>query len=421
MKKTTILIMLVVLLGPIHAQDSIQPPPKPKPVEVKWSGFVLDQLFYDTRKNYDALDGQVVLFPLAESKDSLGKDLNTVPNLNLLSFASRLRCNITGPDAFGATTSGYFEFDFSARANCATVRFRQAWAKLNWKKTELLVGRTWHPMCSIEVLPSVMALSMGAPFQPFNRSDQITINQKAGNFKFILSAIFQNDYTDNGPGGKLYAYQTNTAIPNLHLQAKYKNENTIVGIGIDYKRLRPRTSTTIAKKTVQKSDATIDCLALLAYAQLKFEKLTVSAKTILANNISESLMAGAYGISEYDTNSGHEEYTPYKHWFIWGDVSYGNKLKVSLFAAYLKNLGAGENLVTPIGTQAVVFGLGENIASMIRISPVISYTSGKVMLALEVEHNIALYGSYDYADKGKIINTKEVNGTRLMATMYYNF
>jgi hypothetical protein len=132
-------------------------------------------------------------------------------------------------------------------------------------------------------------------------------------------------------------------------------------------------------------------------------------------------MTGAFGISEYDTNTGHEEYTPYKHWFIWGNISYGDKLKFSLFGAYLKNLGAGKNLVTPVGSQTVVFGLGENIASMIRISPVVSYTSGKAMFAFEVEHNIASYGSFDYTDKGKIINTKDANSTRLLATMYYYF
>ena len=45
------------------------------------------------------------------------------------------------------------------------------------------------------------------------------------------------------------------------------------------------------------------------------------------------------------------------------------KLKGSLFGGYLKNLGAGKNLVAPFTTAPNVFGLGENIDQFIRITP----------------------------------------------------
>lgn len=423
MKKTLLALVLTYMVVQIYAIDSVPEPPKPKPVEIKWSGFLMNQLFYDTRRNVEALDGMVILFPMPKS-DTVGDDLNAIHGLNLLSFASRLRTNITGPDAFGASTSGYFEFDFTARANCATVRFRQAWIKMSWKKTDLLVGRTWHPMCSMDVIPSVMALSIGAPFQPFNRSDQITLTQKAGKFNFILSAIFQNDYTNNGPSKKTPAYQTYTGIPNVDIQAKYKSDNLIVGAGFDFKRLQPRFYTNYPKDTTKKftTDATVNCPAFLFFAQYKIGKLSVGAKTILADNLSESLMTGAFGISEYDTSNGHEKYTPYRHWFLWGNVSYGNKLKVGVFGGYLKNLGATENLITPLSKQqTVVFGLGDKIGYMYRVVPQISYTSGKMILAFEVEYSLAAYGIYDYADKGKIIKTSNISSTRLLATMMYNF
>jgi hypothetical protein len=421
MKNLLLPFLFFILIFPVSAQDSVQPPPKPKPVEVKWSGFILDQLFYDTRRNLEALDGMALFFPLPEIKDSIGNDLNAVPNLSMLSFASRLKCNISGPDVFGAATSGYIELDFTARSvNSASVRFRQAWVKLNWKNTDLLVGRAWHPMGSMDVVPSVMALTIGAPFQPFNRSEQITLTQKVNKINFIFSAIFQNDYINNGPNGRTYTYQTNAIIPNLHFQVKYKSDNAIFGVGLDYKRLRPRTFTKNSK-TVETANATVDCPAVVAFGQVKFGKLTVSSKTILANNISESSMTGAFGISSYDTLNGHEEYTSFKHWFIWGNVSYGDKLKLSLFAGYLKNLGAGENLIQPMANQEVVFGFGEKIATMLRIVPTLSYTSGKATLAFEIEHNIADYGSFDYSDKGRLINTKSISGTRLLMSLLYNF
>jgi hypothetical protein len=404
------------------SQDKAEQPEKP--VEFKLSGFIMNNMFFDTRKNVDAIDGQVLLFPMPQVLDSVGGDMNEVQNLSLISFTSRLRLGISGPDAFGAKTSGLIEFDFTARANTASVRFRQAWVKMNWEKTELLIGRTWHPIASIDVVPSVMALSIGAPFQPFNRSEQITLTQKAGKLNFIFSAIFQNDYVNNGPSGKTYLYQTNAIVPNLHGQIKYKSDNAIFGIGLDYKRLKPRISVTSpVDKKIRSTNAHVDCAALLVYGQVKSGKLTLSGKSILASNISENLMAGAYGISSYDTLTGHEEYTPFNHFYIWGNISYGSKVKVSLFGGYLKNLGASKNIVDPkiSGLPATVFGLGETIGQMARIVPTISYTSGKTILALEVEHNIVTYGTINYTDKARIINGKNVSGTRVLFSMYYNF
>ncbi len=413
--------------------DSIKPL---KPVEVKVSGFVMNNLFYDTRKNAEAADGMILIFPLPVVKDSFENDMNQVPNISLLSFASRLRFSIAGQEAFGAKSSAFIEFDFTARStqiatakdntvasssSAAAVRFRQGWAKLNWEKGELLVGRAWHPLASTDVLPSVMSLNIGVPFQPFNRSEQITYTYMIGKLNMIASAIYQNDFINNGPTGKSYLYQNNTLLPNLHAQLKYKSDNLIAGIGADYKRLKPKTSVTNYTKKINTTDEIVECPAFLAFGQYKKGKLQISGKSILASNPSENVMTGAYGTYALDTLSGIEKYTPFKHFFIWGNIAYGEKLKVSLFAGYLKNLGTSKNLIPHSKTNPTVFGLGETIGEMVRVTPTLSYTSGKMTLALELEHNITTYGSIDHNNKGKIINTNDITGTRVLACMLYNF
>lgn len=422
LKRLALAILIVIQGAWVIAQDNTGAEKKEKPVEVKVSGFILNNMFLDTRKNDDALDGLVLLFPKPALMNSKGEDLNDVENATLLSFASRLRFAITGPDALGAKTSGYMEYDFTARANSVTARFRQAWARLAWEKDELLVGRAWHPLASMDVIPSVMALSIGAPFQPFNRSEQITYTHKFGKTNLILSALYQNDYTNNGPLGKSYTYQTNALLPNLHAQLKYKSDNVIAGAGFDYKLLKPRNEIVAADKSKSKADETVGCYAILAYGQVKSGKLTVSGKSIYAANVSESLMPGAFAVSSYDALTGKEEYTTYKHFFIWGNISYGGNLKASLFGGFFKNLGASDNIVAPTTSlPTTVFGFGETIGEMIRIAPTVSYTSGKVVLAFEIEHNIAAYGTINYEKKGKVTGASKIDGTRLSATMYYNF
>jgi hypothetical protein len=419
MKKLIALFLFLTSI-PVFSQEEKEQ--KEKPVEIKLSGFILNNIFYDTRKNVEALDGMVLLFPLPkDTLNALGEDMNAVPNLNLLSFASRLRTTISGPDAFGAITTGFIEFDFTSRANSASVRFRQAWLKFNWGRTELLAGRTWHPMASTDVVPSVNALSWGAPFQPFNRSDQLTVVQKINKISISASAIFQNDYVNNGPSGRFSSYQTNAIVPNIHVQAKYKSDDIIFGFGLDYKQLKPKSFTVSPTTGIRyKTNAVVHCPAILAFAQIKAGKLTVSSKTIIADNASENLMAGAFGISKLDTLTGREDYTPYRHWFIWGNATYGGKFKVGLFGGYFKNLGASDNIIS-LGAISSVFGLGERISDMIRIVPMCSYTSGKVMVATEIEHNIAAYGTIDYADKGKIKDSDKVSSTRILLALYYFF
>ena len=422
MKRKTFLLIAACYFG-ISLNAQVTDGSVEKPVQVKWSGFIMNNFFYDSRRMFDALDGLVLIFPLPPDLDDRGNDLNDIPATSFLSFATRLRANISGPDALGAVTTGYIEFDFTARANAASLRFRQAWVNFAWENTSLLAGRTWTPFVSIDVAPDVIGMNIGTPFSPFNRSDQLTLTHRIGNINLILSALYQNDYVNNGPLGRSPAYQNSAIMPNLHAQIKYKTENTILGLGVDYKKLKPRVSTISPLSGERhKSETTVGCPALLAYLKLRHNLLTISAKSILAANVSENIMTGAFAIKSVDPITGNEEYTPYKHWFLWSNVTYGKKLKAGLFGGYLKNLGAGENIVfTSTDLPVTVFGLGEKISEMYRISPSLSYTSGPVMLAFEVEHNIAGYGEINYGNKGKIINVSNVKSTRLLATMYYNF
>ncbi|MBP7497800.1 MAG: hypothetical protein KA792_09070, partial [Bacteroidales bacterium] len=118
---------------------------------VKFNGYVKNDFFYDSRQVVSIREGHFLLYPAAKSPDADKKDVNAVPNFNFLSIQSRLTGKITGPDAFGAKTSGVIEADFFGNENAAFVdangfRLRHAFVKLSWEKTELLTGQYWHPL-----------------------------------------------------------------------------------------------------------------------------------------------------------------------------------------------------------------------------------------------------------------------------------
>ena len=137
---------------------------------ITFSGFVKNDFFLDTRQTVSSREGHFLLWPDTENLDANHKDINTGYNLNMLAIQSRLTGKITGPDAFGAKTSGVIEGDFFAQANdnINLFRLRHAFLKLNWSHAEVLTGQYWNPLFVTECFPGTVSFNTGAPLQSFS-------------------------------------------------------------------------------------------------------------------------------------------------------------------------------------------------------------------------------------------------------------
>jgi hypothetical protein len=135
--------------------------------------------------------------------DKAGQDINAAANFNILSVQTRLAGKVTGPDALGAKTSGLIEGEFFGTADGDTngFRLRHAYVKLNWKKSELMIGQFWHAMFITDCYPDVVSFNTGAPFQPFSRTPQVRFTQAFGKLSLIATALSQRDFASNGPEG----------------------------------------------------------------------------------------------------------------------------------------------------------------------------------------------------------------------------
>ena len=208
--KHLLLALLVVGSLTIQAQEKKEEPK----FGINFSGFVKTDIFYDTRQTVNIREGHFLLYPDNIAADAKGKDVNDKSSFNILSIQTRLRGAITGPDAFGAKTSGVIEADFFGNASSGLddvngFRLRHAFVKLNWKTTELLVGQYWHPMFIAESFPGVISFNTGAPFQPFSRNPQIRFSKSFGGLKLITCVFAQRDFTNMGPE---YVFAINKGI-----------------------------------------------------------------------------------------------------------------------------------------------------------------------------------------------------------------
>ena len=404
MKKLLVLWILSAIIG--FAQNTSENTP-----EIKISGFVKSDFFIDSRQVATFREGHFLLYPLNESLDANGEDINAKASFNALSIQSRVTAKLFGPEVLGGKSGGLIEGEFfgTSDADVNGFRLRHAYITLNWENTGLLFGQTWHPMFVTDVFPQVVSFNTGSPFQPFSRNPQIRLTQSFDRFNLIAALLTQRDVTSNGPAGFSSSYLRNNLIPSAHLQLQYKSESFVTGAGVDYKTLIPRISTTKNYKT----DETVSGLSGLLYAKYTFSGFTWMAEGVYGQNLTDLLMLGGYAVSALDTVTGYEEYTPLNVYSVWTDLSYGKDIQPGIFIGYTQNLGADDKIVGTYNTRV------SNIDKIFRVTPRVIFNFSKVRFATEVEFTSTSYGKTD--EFGKVNDTKDILNIRGLIAVYYFF
>lgn len=393
---------------------------------IKFSGFVKNDFFVDSRQTVAARNGHFLLWPAAEKLDATGADINAQPTFNILAIQSRLKGTITGPDALGAKTSGVIEGDFFAQANdnINLFRLRHAFVKLNWTSIELLAGQTWNPMFVTECFPGTVSFNTGTPLQSFARNPQVRVTYSNGGFKVMGAALSQLDYNTWGIEGANCMYIRNSATPDMHLQFQYGAFNQESGLGINvgggmaYKTIVPRLQSEIAGE-VYKVEETVAGITGMVFSKFVLKPVTVKLQVRYGENISDLLSISGFAVREItNATTGEQTYTPLQNITYWGEIhTNGKKFQAGIFGGYLSNMGTKDAMSDPANP---VYGLGTTITSLMRLAPRVSYSSGKVRIALEMEYTKASYGQ-DFDVNYKPDQTVPVTNYRGLAAIYYFF
>lgn len=385
---------------------------------VKISGFVKNDMFFDTRETVAAREGHFLLWPAPEVNDVNGEDVNEKLNYNILAIQSRLSFNLTGPEAFGAETRGKIEGDFFAQSNVNInlLRLRHAYLVLDWGNTELLAGQYWNPMFVTSCFPSTVSFNTGSPFQPFARNPQIRLTQSMGKVNLIAAILSQRDYASRGPQGASSAYLRNSGKPDFHFQAHLNIDNFNAGVGAEYKAIVPELRTDEGYKT----DTEVGGLSGLAFFKIKTKPITFKLEGTYGNNIPDLLLASGYAVKSIEETTGIKEYLPISNLSVWSDIhTNGKNFQFGVFGGYYENLGTTDDIMNNISDP--VFGLGTNIATMFRVSPRVIFNSGKSRIAGEIEYSSVDFGDGSFSEKAIPQNTTNVVNIRFLIAMYYFF
>lgn len=386
---------------------------------ISFGGFVKTDVFFDSRQTVNAREGHFSFYPAGIKYDPDSNDINAAPSLHMLSIQTRLTGTITGPDAFGAKTSGLIEGEFfgTADSDVNGFRLRHAFVKFSWEKSELLAGQFWHPMFIAQAFPEVISFNTGVPFQPFARNPQLRFTKKFGALSAIATAYTQRDFTSSGPAGASNVYIRNASMPAANLTFTFvpKDSKNIFGAGVDYKTIVPEIQTTLGYKT----NTSLSSLSATAFAKLVFGKVTWKVQGVYAQNAMDIFGIGGYAVkvNTFDTVTGTREYTNLNTGSAWTEIYFtGEKFVTGLFAGYTQNLGATDEIQSGATN---VFARGNNILSVYRVAPRIAFVQGKSTIAFELEYTTAAYGTPN--EMGIVEDTTPVSNIRGLLAFIYKF
>ena len=418
MKKYILIFLCLMMVSGSFAQI--------KDFKFKFYGQIRTDLYYNSRANEETVDGLFYMYPKDKVRDEDGNDLNGTPSSNFYTLYSRLGVDVAGPKLGTAKTSAKIEADFRGTGTSySVVRLRHAYLNLDWGKSALLLGQTWHPLFG-DVAPQILNLSVGAPFQPFSRAPQIRYRYTNKNFQLTGAAVWQSQYTSQGidldnptKSKKSHEYLKNGCIPEIYVGADYKNGGFLIGAGIEMLSMKPRKEAIGGNGKRSKVDERITTLSYEAHMKYTNKDWFIGAKSVLGSNLTQASGLGGFGIESIDERTGEQKYTPIRVSSSWFNLVYGKKWKPGIFVGYAKNLGTSDELYAPNG-KAQLYGTGTNLDQLVTAGAELTYNVPHWKFGLEYTLSTAWYGSLNPMN-GKIKNAHAVCNNRIVAVAMFMF
>ncbi len=402
--KTLFMQALIVGLLPVSVNAQ-------QKATIDWYGFVAAQSWINTHESVAGAEGFLYLYPRDEAADPVDlHDQRAIPQGSWFGTMARLGFVLHGPEIFGAASRAKAELEFSGHSAPGSILYRHAFIALDWEKSTLTLGQTWHPMN--DLFPSTVGIAIGSPFNALNRSPQLRYEYFLGsekNIKLTGAAIFQAANASTGPSGKTYDYNRNSVVPMLYAGIDFTFGDLKIGGGLEFQHITPTIDLADNNKKYY-----LNALSGMIQAQYNKDKLSVKAKTLIGQNMSHLGICSGFGVVDH-LNPGDLRFAPLAASSTWAQVQWGGALKFGLFGGYMSNWGAGKDLI-PGQIFAVENG---RIDNMWRVAPNVQYTVGNMNLGIEYELTTVAYGTPQA--NGTVAETHNVSNNRLLLSVLYSF
>ena len=436
--KKYIMVLAAILVGSTaFAQEE-------KPAHFKLYGFIRNYVITDTREVNAGTNDLFMYMPKDRNMQD-GIDLNDGFNWRYLSLTTRLGLDVSAYKFGTMNLSGKVEADFyslsgtTASAIIPQLRLRQAFVKLSWDDNPLTLtlGQAWHPMGAD--LPHITNLESGAPFNPFNRSPQLTLDCKAGDFTFTASMLYLNHFLPTGPDGKSTVYYK-YGFPEAYLGVTFKKGAVVAKAGVDIVNSKPigyvgynknsdgtYDETKLVRgytmdKKVSKASGILTAVSPFVFFQYTKGLFQLRAKAILAQSGEHMNLLSGYGVASLDDVNYVYTYTPMQDLASFLSFQYGKKVQVMSTFAYFKQLGTTKDLVDPAKLLWINTAADTKIQQAFRVTPTVAWNIGKFTVSLEYDLTAAAFGRGSRNLRGMYDGTPEwIMNHRLICMTKFTF
>lgn len=395
--------------------------PATMPYSFDFSGFIKNESFLDSRQTFDFGRGQFLLFPLKQENDVLGCDINSRGRYNMAAIESRLRTHVKGPKIGSAHSRAYVECDFFGNVEFGlidTVQMRHAFVEIIKDNLHFVAGQTYHPLSLPLEAPNTVSFNSGVPMEPFLFSPQFRVTYTQNSFTIINALVGDITLIADGPRGPSNVYFRDSMMPEFHIQGRVDySENFFFGAAFNLKRQVPRIKTDLNYKSVE----ILTSLACDAYFGFTKGRMSIYGKTIYVEDGNDFVMIGGYATSCVNQTNDKRQYANFRFVSAWTEIVYDmDRIEPALFVGFGKNLGTTRPIIQSIDDKKTIYGFGNDIATIARISPrVRCYYFAPFLVGAELEMTRAAYGTV--SDAGKVENAVPVNNLRLELACYYIF
>lgn len=409
-------LLLVLSIPYAHSSSKLL-----KQLPITFSGFIQHDIFWDSRQVVSSQEGLGLFYPAPKLPDVNGNDINAQGQFNMLPIYSRLGVAIEGPRIKHAQSRGYIEADFLGKPGIPNIlRLRHAYIDLIWNHTALRAGQYWHPIVVPEALPDTVDINTGFPAQQLIRSPQVLFRYAQRHHEIKIAALSQLDFTSPGPMGNSSTYLRNAVVPNLYAEIKGLWEHQFAGIGIDYKRLRPRLESMVSTSTYAVHES-VNGVSGILFGAVQYPDWHLYTKFTYGENLDDCSMINGYGVTGINSTTGYRSYAPIRalSWWIDSGVQWSQSLEPGVYVGFTKNIGISSCLARDSSGAVIVYGRAPTLDHVAFIAPRIYWRRNTFKLGAEVVYSHASYGTIN--NHGTIDNAVPVADVRFHMALYYFF
>lgn len=389
----------------------------------RWSGFLRNDLFVNSRQMLDFGLTTVSTIPLEPLCDPLGCDINDVGSFVMTPLRSYIRLDAWGVQCGRFQLHTAYQIDFLGLTDqtASTIRIWNAYMDLFNDTDRLIIGLYRHPFRVLRTFPltlnfNIAAIAVAPQFRWWH-----SFTKHVQCMATLYGQLLFTDFGQLGINTPIVSspeFIQNSGKPGVAFRLQYSNDLFLVGAGIEALQLVPRLQTAQGYATSQSVTAVNGTL----YASLDAQDIWLKLQFFLGQDMASTSLVGGYALANCNPDTNACQYAPIPSMSLWFDAEWRKHalLHPGFFLGWSKQLPAREQLyISPVTQQPVFYGLTARLQEVLRVAQRWTLDTEPVRFGIEYEFLRAVWGPMN--NRGTTNAPCPVNGGRFLFVSWCDF